>query len=166
MLLTPRVLAQSDRTIPTNNSAHLKKYQALAPPDKRVHPTETNALQQTNIVSKEVTPETCALVRPAAKAKDIVSAPPAGETDSCLEMQREFVPQHAPASRLNFSEDHGRSSLDKRCPPAQDMDPLCSFLMLRTQEASPVDAEYQNPAGPPGGTMRQLIPIRFFFKYM
>lgn len=132
---------------------HLKKCQALVPPDKRVHPTETNPLQQINTVSKDVTPET------TAKAKDVVSAPPAGETDSCLEMQREFVPQHAPSSRVNFPEDHGRSLLVKRCPPAQDMDPFCSFLMLRTQQASPVGAERQSPAGCPGGTVIQFIPI-------
>lgn len=128
----------------------------LLPPEKSVQTNKfKDALQQI----KKVTPETRKRIAPAVKAKDRVSAPSAGETNTCLEMQRELVPQHAASSREHFSEDHDRSLLAKRCPPVVEPDPLGSFLMLRAQQASPVKAANQSSSGPPGGTVKQLSPI-------
>lgn len=112
--------------------------QTLLPPDEKVDPTETNASKQLNTLSKGMMPETCEFIQPTVKTKDIVPAPSAGETDGCLEKQWDFVPQPAASSRENFIEDHGRPLSVKRCPPGQGVDPLCSFLMLRAQQASPV----------------------------
>lgn len=81
-------------------------------------------------------PDTCEPLQPTVKTKDILSAPSAGERDASLETQWDFVPLHAASE--NTSEDHRRSLWVKRRPPGQDMDPLCSFLMLRAQQASPV----------------------------
>lgn len=117
-----------------SNTAHLKKCQTLLPPDEKVDPTETNASKQLNTLM----PETCEFIPPTVKTKDIYSALSAGETDTCLEKQWDFVPQPAASSRENFIEDHGRPLSVKRCPPVQGVDPLCSFLMLRAQQASPV----------------------------
>lgn len=104
---------------------------------------ETKALQQElSTVCKEVMPETCELVRPIVKV--VVPAPRASETNTFLELQKDFVPQPRASSGEKFSEDHGRSLLVKKCPQGLDMDPLCSFLMLRARQASPVSEANQS----------------------
>lgn len=114
------------------------------PPHKKVVPTETNTLEQLNTVSREGMPETCQLIQPALKNKDIVPAPSAGETNTCLELQWDFTPQPPASPRERLSEEHRRSLSVKRCPPALDMDPLCIFMMLRAQQTSPVSEADQS----------------------
>lgn len=148
------IIADRSNSINPGSDADLKKHRALLPPDEKVNTAELNASHQINTVSKELMPETCELRQPTVETKVIISSPSAGETAACLEMQWDFVPQ-----RENFSEDHRRSLSVKRCPQGQDMDPLCSFLMLRAQQASSVSGAAQS-------SYSNLRDFYFIYKFL
>lgn len=84
--------------------------------------------------------------KPAVKTIDMVSdmSTPGIETRSKgSTVQRDQTLGQGASSRLNIHDSH-RGVGVKRCPPEAILDPLSSFMVLRAEQAVPVEAAQEN----------------------
>lgn len=130
---------------PTNKT-HLKKCEAAADDTLLQKETSQNTflMHTVNTNIKEVKPATVIFSKPAATTKDASDRKRSSEVvssarkidagrDDCKTEPRVHVPQEAASSRLNIRDNHRR-------PPEEDLDPLSTFIMLRSQQIPPVTA--------------------------
>ncbi|XP_044051343.1 protein shortage in chiasmata 1 ortholog [Siniperca chuatsi] len=97
-------------------------------------------------------------VKPAATTKDEVSDKRFPEVaDDCKTEQSTHTPEQATSSRLNSRDNH-RGLLVTRRPPEKDLDPLSTFMILRSQQTAPVTATPQSLVSTPAPQMEQRTP--------
>ncbi|KAI3372610.1 hypothetical protein L3Q82_023088, partial [Scortum barcoo] len=134
------------RSIPlTTNKTHLKKSEAAADDTlvEKESPQNTFLMHTVSTNNNEVKPATITFSKHAAstegKALDkktevtsFTSKIDAGR-DDCKTEQRAHVPEKAASTRLNIRDNH-------RHPPKEDLDPLSTFMTLRSQQTPSVTA--------------------------
>lgn len=116
-------------------------------------PQNTFLMHTVNTTNKEVKPATLMLSKPADTDKDGVSDKRFSEAaavsfarkvntgrDARQTEQSAHIPEQAVSSRLNIRDNHRR-------PPEKDLDPLSTFMMLRSQQTAPVTAAHQSAPG-------------------
>uniref|UniRef100_UPI0037E8A9FC protein shortage in chiasmata 1 ortholog n=1 Tax=Semicossyphus pulcher TaxID=241346 RepID=UPI0037E8A9FC len=77
--------------------------------------------------------------------------------DGCEPHQGVHAPQQAVSSRLNVRDEH-RGPLVTRRPPEKDLDPLSTFMMLRSQQTAPAAAALQTSDSAPAQQKEQQRP--------
>ncbi|XP_070759887.1 protein shortage in chiasmata 1 ortholog [Enoplosus armatus] len=106
-------------------------------------------------------------VKPAATTKDEVSDKRFPEVaalssahktkDDCKTEQSAHTPEQAASSRLNIRDNHRRLPVTRR-PPEKDLDPLSTFMILRSQQTAAVAATPQSFVSTPAPQVDQQTP--------
>ncbi len=150
------VLVRSVLMNPTNKT-HLKKSEAAAD-DTLLHKEasqNTFLMHAVNTSNNEVKPATIIFSKPAAPTKDEASDKKRSSEvvfsarkidagrDDCKTEQRAHVPHQAASFRLNIRDNHRR-------PPEEDLDPLSTFMILRSQQKPTVTATPPSFSRTPG----------------
>lgn len=122
-------------------------FPAEATPDENCLQRETFANTfQKPAVNTPMLSENHIFTRPAVQTIDMVSdvSTPGIDTRSKgSTIQRDHSLEQVASSRLNIHGNH-RGVVLKRCPPEAILDPLSSFMMLRVEQAAPVEAAQKN----------------------
>lgn len=122
-------------------------FHAEATPDENCLQRKTfaNTFQKPAINTPKLS-ENHIFTKPPVKTIDMVSDISTPGTDTRCQgstIQRDHSLEQAASSRLNIHDNH-RGVVVKRCPPEAILDPLSSFMMLRAEEAVPVEAAMKN----------------------
>ncbi|XP_038560284.1 protein shortage in chiasmata 1 ortholog isoform X2 [Micropterus salmoides] len=139
--------------------SHLKKSEAaeataddtLLQKEKAADTSQNTFLMHTvNTNDKEV--------KPATTTKDEVSHKRFPEVvDDCKVEQSAHMLKQAVSSRLNIKDNH-RGLLVKEHPPEKDLDPLSTFMILRSQQTASVTATLQSFVSTPAPKVDQQTP--------
>lgn len=122
-------------------------FHAEATPDENCLQRETfaNTFQKPAVNTPKLS-ENQIFTKPPVQSIDMVSdmSTPGIDTRSKgSTIQRDHSLEQAAFSRLNIYENH-RGVVVKRCPPEAILDPLSFFMMLRVEQAVPVEAAQKN----------------------
>ncbi|XP_040898476.1 protein shortage in chiasmata 1 ortholog [Toxotes jaculatrix] len=77
--------------------------------------------------------------------------------DDCKREQSSHTPVQTVSSRLNIRDDHRRLPVNKHVPE-RDLDPLSTFMILRSQQKAPVTTASQSSTSTPAPKLDQETP--------
>lgn len=133
-------------------------FHAEATPDEK-HPqreTFTNTSQKPAANTSKSSDDKIFPKLPSKTKVIDISAPETDARSKDGTKWREYSLGQVASPRLNIRDNH-RGVLVSRCPPEETLDPLSTFMMLRAEQAVPVEAAQRTDNTPAFGKLHKFL---------